>query len=64
MFADQTRYVDQMPSETLVTTQPKLIANGKAIKCQRVEIRLTYLVFCNWASHKSVREWKFVWFIC
>ena len=24
-------------SMSMVTTQPKLIANGKAIKCQRVE---------------------------
>ena len=41
------RRVDQMPSETLVTTQPKLIANGKAVKYQRVEVCLTYLVFRN-----------------
>ena len=33
MFVDQTGYVDQMPSKTLVTTQPKLIANSKAVKC-------------------------------
>ena len=45
-----------MPSETLVTIQPKLIANGRAVKCQRVEVHLTYSVFCNQASHKSARK--------
>ena len=55
IFADQTKHVNQTPFETLVTTQPKLIANGRAVKCQRVEVRLTYLVFCNQASRKSAR---------
>ena len=58
MFADQTRYIDQTLSETLLTTQPKLIVNGRAVKCQRVEVCLTYLVFCNQASRKSARGWK------
>ena len=55
IFADQTQYVDQTPSGTLVTIQPKLVANGRAVKCQRVEIRLTYSVFRNRASCKSAR---------
>ena len=53
---DQTRCVDQMPSKTFVTTKSKLIANGRAVKCQKVEVCLTYLVFRNQASRKSTRE--------
>ena len=56
MPVDQTRHVDQTPSKTLVTTQLKLIANGRAVKCRRIEVRLTYLVFRNPASRKSARR--------
>ena len=36
--------------------QPKRIANGRAVKCQSVEVRLTYSVFRNQTSRKSAKE--------
>ena len=56
MPADKIKCVDQILFETLVTTQPKLIANSRAVKCQSVEVYLTYLVFCNRASRKCARR--------
>ena len=52
----RTRCVDQTPFKTFVTTQPKLITNGRAVKCQKVEVCLTYSVFRNRASCKSARR--------
>ena len=57
------RHLDETPSEILVTTQPKLIVNSKAVKCQRVEVPLTVkgrslvldLVTCY--SRDAQREW-------
>ena len=43
-------------SMSIVTTQPKLITNGRSVNCQKVEVCLTYLMFCNLVSHKSARE--------
>ena len=71
IFLDQTDKVYRsnavqnlggIQSMSMVTTQPKLIANGRAVKLSEgTRIRLTYLVFCNRANRKSIREWKSVW---
>ena len=57
------RRIDQTLSKTLVvqsismvTTQPKLIANGRAVKVlEGTRVHLTYLVFYNQASRKSIK---------
>ena len=42
---------------SMVTIQPKLIANSRAVKVIEVmKVRLTYLVFRNQASRKNARK--------
>ena len=49
-------------SMSMVTTQPKLITNSKAVMVSEgTRVCLTYLVFGNRASRKSARGWKSVW---
>ena len=60
--SNAVRDLGGVQSISMITTQPKLIANGRAVKVSEdTRVCLTYLVFCNRASHKSVKGWKSVW---
>ena len=60
--SNAVRDLGGVQSISMVTTQPKLIANGRAVKVSEgTRVRLTYSVFRNQASRKNARGLKSVW---